>query len=324
MVINEQINDLCMQPPDELMVDAFLPAMRQLVALNLRSDGLSQSKISSLLGITQASVSMYLSSDAGRAYRSLAKLSVPRSDADAYARELTESVLAGATAGVRKLNAVWTGILGSGAACGAHRERYPSLSTCDMCVQEYGRASATSATVSEVAEAVRLIEGSPRFAAAMPEVYVNIACALADAKDPSGVVALPGRIVKVRGRAKALLPPEPGASAHMAKMLLLVRSARPDLKACVNLRFDRNMGRVLSDLGVKTVRVSGAEEQGADDPTVAALEKKLSTSRDKFDAVVEEGGGGIEPNVYLFGAGALAVAGTAIRVAGAYSAREEL
>ena len=63
-----------MHPPDEMMTQAFLPAMRQLVAIRLHSEGLSQSRISGLLGITQASVSLYLSASPGRSYSTLSEL----------------------------------------------------------------------------------------------------------------------------------------------------------------------------------------------------------------------------------------------------------
>ena len=52
-----------MHPPCEIMMEAFLPSMRVLVARRLSEEGDSQGKISRLLGITQASVSNYLSAD---------------------------------------------------------------------------------------------------------------------------------------------------------------------------------------------------------------------------------------------------------------------
>lgn len=302
------------------MVDSFLPAMRQLVALNLRSRGLSQSKISSLLGITQASVSLYLSSDPKRAYRSLTRMSVLRTEADGYAEELAESVAKGAVDGVRTLNTIWTGILGSGAACAAHRELYPSLSECDVCVQEYGRKSIRSATVFEVADAVRMLEESRTFAAVMPEVSVNIACASGDAKSPADVVAVPGRIVKVKDRARAMLPPEAGASVHMAKVLLLARSRRPDLRACINIRYDRRMADEMKREGLRVAALGAHRARGPEDPTVAGLARRLGSIPDEFDAVVEQGGSGIEPNVYLFARSAREVATLALRLAHAYSA----
>ncbi|MDG6990985.1 MAG: hypothetical protein JRM99_06150 [Nitrososphaerota archaeon] len=310
-----------MQPPDELMTQSFLPAVRQLVAFRLRSKALSQSRISSLLGITQASVSMYLSSDAEKAYSTLSALHVGREDADRYAATLAEAAARSPGDGVAALSSIWKDLLGRGAVCDAHRALHPSLSECDFCIGEYGREDGVKEkAVAEVAAAVRQLEGSADFVLVMPEVSVNIACAAGDASTPSDVVAVPGRIVKVRGRAKAMLPPEAGASAHMARVLLLARSRSRDVRACINLRFDRRMDTAMRKAGLRSLAVAGVPREGVEDPTVAAIERKLRSSRESFDAVVEQGGGGIEPNVYLFASGAMEAADLAIRLAKSYSA----
>ena len=174
--------------------------------------------------------------------------------------------------------------------------------------------------ISEVAEAVRLLEGSREFVGVMPEVSVNLACAAGDASTPADVVAVPGRIVKVKGRAKAMLPPEAGASVHMARVLLLARSRNPEVRACINLRYDRRMEAAVRSARLSVLTITGTPQRGVDDPTVAAFERKLLSSRGAFEAVAEEGGGGIEPNLYLFATGAKEAALLAIRLARAYSA----
>jgi predicted fused transcriptional regulator/phosphomethylpyrimidine kinase/predicted transcriptional regulator len=303
------------------MTQAFLPSMRQLVALRLRARGMSQNRIAVLLGTTQASVSMYLSSSPDRAYAALARLSVSKGEADGYSSRLALAVGDGAAEGVRAFEAIWWDLLGKGAVCRAHRELYPSLAECDVCVVKYGGGDGEKeAAVAEVAEAVRILEGSPDFVAVMPEVSVNVACAAGDASTPADVVAVPGRIVRVRGRARAMLPPEAGASVHMARVLLLARSRHPVLRACINLRYDPRMAAAMRKAGLRALAVSGAALAEAEDPTVEALERELRSSRGRFDAVVEQGGGGLEPNVYLFAEGAREAAEAAIRLARIYSA----
>ncbi len=310
-----------MQPPDELMTGTFLPAMRHLVAVRLRTRGLSQTKISSLLGVTQASVSLYLASDLDRSYGTLARFSVSRVQAESDSEALANALQKSPVDGIVTLNRIWTGMLGSGAACPAHREIYPSLSECDFCVKEYGsRRGRISETVSEVSAAVRLLEASPDFVAVMPEVSVNLACVAGDATSPSEVVAIPGRVVKVKERAKAMLPPEAGASAHMSRMLLLARTKMPEHRACINIRYDRKLGTLLSEAGLHVLTIRRHSSRGVKDATVDALERRLTSQPSPFDAVVEEGGSGIEPNVYLFAKGAREVARIAVRIARAYSA----
>lgn len=310
-----------MQPPDELMTQTFLPAMRQLVAYKLRSEGLSQKAISSMLGITQASVSIYLSSGTKRSYGALMGLSIAESDADRYAALLSGAVKVGAPEGVRMLNTVWTDLLGSGSICPAHRSMYPSLSDCDVCIKEYGqRKGARSQTIAEVGEAVKMLEGSAKFVAVMPEVSVNIACSAGEASTPADVIAIPGRIVRVRDRAKAMLPPEAGASFHMSRILLIVRGRFPELRACINLRYDGKMESVVRKSGLRTLSIGTYPRGIGDDPTAKALQRKMKSSHDRFDAVIDEGGSAIEPNLYLFGIGAREVAELALELARAYSA----
>ena len=303
------------------MVQVFLPSMRQLVSLSLRGRGMSQNKISALLGTTQASVSVYLSSTPERAYSSLARLGVSRKEAEAYALRLSAAVVGGAVEGVREFETTWWDLLGRGAVCPAHVQLYPSLTGCDVCIVRYGGGrGGKDQAISEVAAAVKMLERAPSFVSVMPEVSVNIACAAGEAATPADVVAVPGRIVKVRGRAKAMLPPEAGASVHMARVLLLAMSRHPELHACINLRYDVKMAMVMRQAGLRTLAIVGTPRPGVDDPTVEALGRRLRAPRAEFDAVVEEGGGGIEPNVYLFAKGPRDVADLAIRLARAYSA----
>jgi XRE family transcriptional regulator, thiamine biosynthesis regulator len=312
-----------MQPPDEMMTQAFLPAIRQLVAIRLRSKGLSQSGISGLLGTTQASVSLYLSTDPAKAYSVLSRFDISKEEAEERASSLADAVRGGPSEGVTALFSAWTDLLGSGAACAYHRELYPSLSDCDMCIKEFGRRGGTrSRLIAEVSDAVRMIEGSPEFVNVMPEVSVNIACAAEDASSPADVVAIPGRIVKVRERAKAMLPPEAGASAHMAKVLLLAKGRRSELRACINVRYDVRMAEALKKSRLRAISIRNYARLGGEDPTAEALQRKLGSGTGAFEAIIDEGGSGIEPNVYLFAKGAPEVARLALKLAKAYSAAQ--
>ncbi len=302
------------------MIQEFLPAIRQLVSKELRSQGFSQNRISSLLGVTQASVSLYLASASDRSYSALSALSLSTEEADRYASLLAEDVKRNAVDAVGTLSTVWTGLLGRGAACAMHRSMYPTLSDCDVCIRNYGKdGSAFSEAISQVAEAIKMLETVPGFASVMPEVSVNIALAVGEAKSVADVVAVPGRIVRVKGRPHAILPPEPGASTHLSKVLLLLRTRKPESRACINLRYDDRMAAVLRGLGLKALKIGGYAPSGPTDPTVNALEKRLRSVRgDSFDVLVDLGGTKIEPNVYLLGADARGAANLAARVARAY------
>jgi len=310
-----------MQPPDELMVQEFLPALRHLVAKQLRKQGFSQSRISSMLGVTQASVSLYLSSESRRSYSALSTLSLSADEANRWAALLAEDVKRNAVDAVGTLSMIWTGLLGRGAVCARHRSIYPALADCDVCIREFGKeGSAFSEAVSEVAEAVRRLESAQDFVSVMPEVSVNVALAVGDAESAADVVAVPGRIVRVKGRPRAILPPEAGASRHLSRVLLLIRTRKPGLRACINLRYDKKMEEVLKKLKLRSLRIGGYPPTASGDPTLNALAERLSTVGEPFDVLVDLGGSGVEPNVYLFAEGTAGAADLAIRISRAYSA----
>lgn len=303
------------------MVQEFLPALRNLVAKELRAQGLSQNRISSLLGVTQASVSLYLSSDSSKSYSVLNTLSLPAEEADRYAALLAEDSKRSAVDAVATLSTVWNRLLGRGAICSRHRSIYPALADCDVCIREFGKDnSAFSDAVAEVAEAVRRLEASQNFASVMPEVSVNIALAVGDAKSAADVVAVPGRIVRVKGMPRAILPPELGASRHLSGILLLTRTRRPELRACINLRYDKKMASVLKNLRLRSFKIGEYPPSASGDPTIEAYEKRLSTVSEDFDVLVDMGGSGVEPNVYLFADSAASAADLALRISKAYSA----
>jgi len=303
------------------MIQEFLPALRHLVAKELRAQGFSQNRISSMLGVTQASASLYLSSCSDKPYSVLSGLSLSAEEANRYAALLAEDAKRNAVDAVGTLITVWTRLLGRGALCARHRSLYPVLADCDVCIREYGKnRSVFSEAISEVAEAVRRLEASQGFVSVMPEVSVNLALAVGDAESATDVVAIPGRIVRVKGRPKAFLPPEPGASRHLAKVLILVRTVRPELRACINLRYDQKMAAVLRKLRLRTLKIGEYPPSASGDPTIQALDKRLSSADEGFDILVDLGGNGVEPNAYLFATSAAHAADLALRISRAYSA----
>src|SRR2546426_8228796 len=127
-----------MHPPCELMMETFLPSMRALVSKRLSKEGFSQGKISRLLGITQASVSLYLSNGPAKFYDSPQRLSVTREEAERYSSLLAEDVKKSPIYAVSTLYSIWSNLLGKGIPCGLHREEYPFLAECDVCVKMFG------------------------------------------------------------------------------------------------------------------------------------------------------------------------------------------
>ncbi len=309
-----------MHPPCEMMMETFLPSMRALVSRRLSAEGFSQGRISRLLGITQASVSHYLSSDPGEVYRNLSTASISREEAERYSSILAEDVKKSPIYAVSTLYSIWSGILGRGRLCTFHRQSYPFLSECDVCMRTFGtrEASGTGAR-EEVSRAAELLESSASFVHVMPEVSVNIAYAPGEAMTPEGVIAIPGRIVKVRSAARSLSRPEYGASSHLAKVLITVRRVRKDIHAVMNIRFDAKMAAVVRRLGLRSIKTGMEYPRGAEDPVAEGIRLKLATTRKEFDTIIDKGGPGLEPSLYLLGSDPVRVARLAIKISRAYS-----
>src|SRR5271169_6584503 len=235
-----------------MMVDSFLPSMRALVARRLKEDGLSQGKVASLLGLTQASVSSYLSTAPAKQTAALSSLGVTEEEAETYAALLAEDLKNNPTYAVATLYSIWSRLIGGGDACALHRSEYPFLATCEVCMKVFGpERGHAEGSVEHVESALRSIEGSSLFVRVMPEVSVNVAYSPEGAKSVEDVVAIPGRIVRVRGQARSFMRPEYGASTHLAAILLEVERRHPKLRAAMNLRYDGRMAKTLGKLSIK-------------------------------------------------------------------------
>src|SRR3989442_11883971 len=241
------------------MMEVFLPSMRALVARQLNAEGDSQGKISRLLGITQASVSNYLSGDLHEVNSKLSSIGITPEEGERFGSLLAEDVKKNPVYAVSTLYSIWSNLLGKGIMCGFHREGYPFLAECDVCVKMFGASrSLPLGARDEVSRAVALLESSRSFVPIMPEVSVNIAYAEGEASSPEEVIAIPGRIVKVGSYARSLSRPEYGASSHLARVLIQVRARRKDVRTAMNLRFDSRVAAVLTSHGV-TILTTGRE-----------------------------------------------------------------
>jgi XRE family transcriptional regulator, thiamine biosynthesis regulator len=308
-----------MHPPCEMMVDSFLPAMREAVARRLSEEGFSQGKVASLLGVTQASVSLYLRSE-GRSAELLRRLEIPEEEGRLYASLLAEDLKKNPVYAVSTLYSLWSDILGRGSMCRPHRSEYPQLAQCDVCIKTFGGHETRSGdAIEHVMEAVKMVEGSSAFVQIMPEVSVNIAYAPEGASSVQEIVAIPGRIVKVRGTARSFMRPEYGASTHVANVLLVLISYDQSIRAAMNVRYDQKMHRSLSKLKIQPLLLDGASV-ARDSDMIGPLMAALRRSGAPVTAVVDPGGPGLEPGLYLFAHDAVELVQLGLKVARAYAA----
>jgi len=118
----------------------------------------------------------------------------------------------------------------------------------------------------------------------MPEVSINIAMCKNNAKTKAEVASIPGRIVKINNKIKASNQPEFNSSNHLANLLLKTKQKNPEINAIINIKYSKD------------------------------IEKSLRSKTS--DIIIDKGGFGIEPCIYILGKDAIDVVNKAIKIKG--------
>ncbi len=328
-----------MQPPCEIMINDFLPNMRGLVSHELHEKGESQRKIALLLGITQARVSYYLARKKTQFSAELAsKFSISQNDIASYSKLLAEDARRSQVDSIFTLYSIWKNLLFSGAICVIHQKESSVSHDCAVCMEIFkpqreiaqlpDQESEDMEIMREISQAVSMIEDSVYFPSIMPEVSVNIAMSRRNPKTTRDVAAIPGRINRIHGRAKAFVLPEFGCSNHMSNVLLLANSKIPDFRAALNIKYDESVGNALDELNLPKRFTSTGKSghsvsaiRGIDDPVLIRLSQvKLGSDQQASTiAVVDRGSEGVEPMTYLIGKKVTDLAQIALKIAQLYS-----
>lgn len=254
-----------MLPPCFAFADRVFPHVRHRAARLMADEGLTQSEIGRRLDVSQAMVSKYLHTE---------PTEVARDDAWVV-EEMAQQAAAGLEASV------------SGTP-----EAGQANPWCRTFAQTAGPGGdARRAVVAETAGILSRLDGEP-VGGLVPAVNVNIAGATPDAEERDHVAAFPGRLALVGGRLRAHGPPEFGASQHLSAVLLAARATRSELRFVANVRADHAVRRALQRLGERVADADGAARDAHGVPAFSL--------DDTHTAVLDPGGFGIEPAVYLF------------------------
>ncbi|WP_457743122.1 thiamine-phosphate synthase family protein [Thermococcus sp.] len=278
-----------MKTPSVYIAEELMPYLRAKIAQILYNKGLRQSKIASYLGITQAMVSKYLSGSYKKPSPDIMEI------LDPIAEQVAGFILSGAS---REEVIAFTArkilrLFSSGKLC-RHYSSYAGIS--ESACRSLFSTSPELHFLEETKIAVRELLSLPGFSRLIPEVRSNLAYAPANAETPEEVIAIPGRITLVKGRPYAL-PPEFGASRFTASLILSVSKKNPMVRSVLNIRLNESIEKAIKKSGLKFRKVKTG---GLNDEEAIAVISALFED-DKLDAVLDEGGKGIEPLVYIFG-----------------------
>jgi hydroxymethylpyrimidine/phosphomethylpyrimidine kinase len=177
---------------------------------------------------------------------------------------------------------------------------------------------------AKLAEAVRMLEGCPEFAALVPEVRVNIVYVPQDAEGPDQVLGVDGRITVVAGMPKASGPIRAGVSDHMARLVTETRRHDASIRAGLNFRWNEAISKYVQDycatkglaFGSIDRTVEPKELIGKDKGSIPWKVEHLVTASGRVPPVFYESRGwGKEPLFFIVGPDPAGVALHAIEIA---------
>jgi len=304
-------------------VKNYLPVIRSLIAKELVENyKLNQIQIARLLGITQPAVSNYLSllrGELGKAY--------DRSEVKEVSRKMASELVEGKLSlseSIYTICRLCMKLKSGGITCSLHKESVPELSTeeCKVCLRLYSEEvepiSERINVINNIRVAISKLSESKEFLKVIPEVRPNLVMAIGNAKSGEEVAGIPGRIIVVREHLKTLSEPEFGASVHLANVILTAMEKNREVRAAINIAFNDKVEQAMVSLDMKVYRFSRANlpSDVVERNPVSWAVRRASYELGKIpDALVDEGGYGVEPATYLFGSSSVEVAEKAIKIA---------
>ena len=279
---------------EEVVVDAFLPTYRAMLAERLRDRGLTQAEVADLLGVSQSAVSKY-------AHGEVAQNDRVRDDerVQALVEEVGEGLADGSMSPVQALVEVEVLVRrleDHDLIAQLHEEAMPELEGYggDFNVHDPDdELRATERVLTSMRRAIRVVENTSGFASLIPAVGSNLCECLPDAEGIDDVAAIPGRIFDVKGQATIPAEPEFGTSEHVASVLLAAREHGSGARAALNVRYDPDLIDRLEELGHVT-----AEFDAENDDVDEVVAEALSATPDAT-VLYHTGGYGIEPITYV-------------------------
>ena len=304
---------------EEVVVDAFLPTVRSMLAEDLRERGFTQREVADALGISQSAVSKYAHGEVARTERVVE---------DDRVRSLVDRVGEGLAAGdlspvgaLVEIEVLIRRLEDGDLLAELHEEAMPALADADAAFSVHDPDSGfreRERVLASVRRGLRTLTNTSGFAGLIPNVGANVAECLADARDVDDVAAVPGRLVDVKGRAMVPGEPEFGVSEHVATVLLAAREAGTPVRGAVNVRYTPDIVAALAEAGptvefdatqpsddavraaVTSVAERGASDGDGDSASPASVSDTL--------VLYQTGAIGVEPIVYVLAPTAAAAA----------------
>ncbi|MEM3522603.1 MAG: thiamine-phosphate synthase family protein, partial [Candidatus Bathyarchaeia archaeon] len=285
--------------------------------------GWSQEKIAKQIGVTQPAISGYLAiknTGMHEELKGLGMLELAKKISEGFAINKIN-----VSEALEEICRFCISLKSGGAICTLHKRIVPRLieEDCRACLNLYSKEAKLTQekynVLMDLEKAISLVNNSEKFAKLIPEVQVNIVSAIEDAKTIFDVAGIPGRIVKVRGKAQCFMKPEFGVSHHMASILLSAKESNKNIKSVMNIKYNKEIKKAIEKAGLK-IHLLEKIKKPIESKSFEALRmdqiKKIIQEIDYVpDIIIDEGGYGIEPCAYIFGHSAVEVVKKALKIA---------
>jgi hypothetical protein len=256
----------------------WLDRLHQHVAKDLRSKGWSQTEIADILGSTQSTISRHVQ-------KPTIQLSASADEAmvDSWASELSQALSSiGPNANVVRQRLIVEMQFG-----GNQTLRFDkTLTGLDLDSGQLERA-----LLRRLEWAIGRLDVK-RIQHTIPAVGMNIASCIKGARNAQQVAAFPGRIAIVNGKLRHHETPAFGVSNHLASVLIQAHTMNEAKTSIINLRPE------IVDEKVNLATIKKICDQLG--YSFATCKKgKLVGSHSKLDIILDEGGYGWEPSLYV-------------------------
>ena len=153
----------------------------------------------------------------------------------------------------------------------------------------------------------------------IPEIQSNFGYITPAGTGPEDVIAFPGRIIRLRDSITTVSPPEPGASRHIAKVILTAFKHNRLIRSTMNIAYRKEIIDACRKLGFTIGEFSRSEEP----PKVKELEgstmewgteKAINDNGFVPDIIFDQGGIGKEPITRVLGTDPVDVAAKIIKI----------
>ncbi len=154
----------------------------------------------------------------------------------------------------------------------------------------------------------------------IPEVQSNLGYALSLAAAPEDVLAFPGRIIRLNRGIATVADPVPGASRHIARIILTAMKYQSGMRSAMNIRYSPDIIRKCRTLKLRVASFDRADEPAsvkeAEGSSLSwGVDHVIGTKGTIPDIIYDVGDRGKEPMVRVIGTNPIDVAGKVLKIA---------